>query len=64
MRRDLFDDERGRFLSDPDLLTRLADEKLEGIAAAVREEGWGWVVSTSACTWTSPKTARAFRCPC
>jgi ParB family chromosome partitioning protein len=43
VRRDLFDDEQGRFLSDPDLLTRLAGEKLEGIAASVRGEGWGWV---------------------
>jgi ParB family chromosome partitioning protein len=43
VRRDLFDDEQDRFLSDPDLLTRLAGEKLEGIAASVREEGWGWV---------------------
>ena len=43
VRRDLFDDEQGRFLSDPDLLTRLAGEKLEAIAASVREEGWGWV---------------------
>jgi ParB family transcriptional regulator, chromosome partitioning protein len=43
VRRDLFDDDQGRFLSDPDLLTRLAAEKLEGIAASVREEGWGWV---------------------
>ena len=43
VRRDLFDDEQGRFLSDPDLLTRLAGEKLEGLAASVREEGWGWV---------------------
>jgi ParB family chromosome partitioning protein len=43
VRRDLFDDEQGRFLSDPELLTRLAGEKLEGIAAAVREEGWSWV---------------------
>ena len=43
MRRDLFDDEQGRFLSDPDLLTRLAGEKLEAIAASVREEdGGGW----------------------
>lgn len=42
VRRDLFDDEQGRFLSDPDLLTRLAGEKLEGIAAAICE-GWGWV---------------------
>jgi ParB family transcriptional regulator, chromosome partitioning protein len=43
VRRDLFDDEQGRFLSDPDLLTRLAAEKLEAIAASVRDEGWGWV---------------------
>jgi ParB family chromosome partitioning protein len=43
VRRDLFDDEQGRFLSDTDLLTRLAGERLESIAAAVREEGWGWV---------------------
>ena len=43
VRRDLFDDEQGRFLSNPDLLARLAGEKLEGIAASVREEGWGWV---------------------
>ena len=43
VRRDLFDDEHGRFLSDPVLLTRLAGEKLEGIAAAIREEGWSWV---------------------
>ena len=43
VRRDLFDDEQGRFLSDPGLLQRLASEKLDGIAAAVREEGWGWV---------------------
>jgi ParB family chromosome partitioning protein len=43
VRRDLFDDEQGRFLSNPDLLTRLAGEKLDAIAASVREEGWGWV---------------------
>jgi ParB family chromosome partitioning protein len=43
VRRDLFDDEQGRFLSDSDLLTRLAGEKLERISASVREEGWGWV---------------------
>jgi ParB family transcriptional regulator, chromosome partitioning protein len=43
VRRDLFDDEQGRFLSDPDLLTRLAGEKLEDIATTVRADGWGWV---------------------
>jgi ParB family chromosome partitioning protein len=43
VRRDLFDDERSRFLSDPALLERLAGEKLEALAGAVREEGWKWV---------------------
>lgn len=43
VRRDLFDDEQSRFLSDPALLDRLATEKLEALAATVREEGWKWV---------------------
>ena len=43
MRRDLFDDEQSRFLSDPALLERLAIEKLKALAATVREEGWKWV---------------------
>lgn len=42
-RRDLFDDEQSRFLSDPALLEQLATEKLEALAATVREEGWKWV---------------------
>ncbi len=43
VRRDLFDHEQSRFLTDPVLLQRLAGEKLEGIAAELREEGWAWV---------------------
>ena len=43
VRRDLFDDEQSRFLSDPALLERQATEKLEALAATVREEGWKWV---------------------
>ncbi|MBI1395413.1 MAG: chromosome partitioning protein ParB [Betaproteobacteria bacterium] len=43
VRRDLFDDEQSRFLSDSMLLERLAKEKLEVLAATVREEGWKWV---------------------
>ena len=43
VRRDLFDDEQSRFLSDPALLERLATEKLEALAGAVRDEGWKWV---------------------
>ena len=35
MRRDLFDDEQSRFLSDPALLERLATEKLEALAGTV-----------------------------
>ena len=43
VRRDLFDDEQGRFLCDPELLRRLATDKLEGIAGTLRPEGWAWV---------------------
>lgn len=43
VRRDLFDDEQSRFLSDSALLERLATEKLDALAATVREEGWKWV---------------------
>jgi ParB family chromosome partitioning protein len=43
VRRDLFDDEQSRFLSDPALLQRLAIEKLEVLAEGVRREGWAWV---------------------
>jgi len=43
VRRDLFDDEQSRFLSDPALLERLATEKLEALAGTLRHEGWKWV---------------------
>ena len=44
VRRDLFDDDQGRYLSDADLLRRLAADKLEGLAGEVRAEGcWAWV---------------------
>lgn len=43
VRRDLFDDEQSRFLSDPALLERLAVERLDALAGAVRAEGWKWV---------------------
>jgi ParB family transcriptional regulator, chromosome partitioning protein len=42
VRRDLFDDEQSRFVSDRLLLERLATEKLQALAAAVLEEGWLW----------------------
>lgn len=43
VKRDLFDSEQSRFLCDPALLQRLATEKLEVAAGALREEAWGWV---------------------
>ena len=43
VRRDLFDDEQSRFLSDPALLQRLVSEKLEALAVPIRLEGWSWV---------------------
>ena len=43
VRRDRFDDEQSRFLSDPALLERLATEKLEALAGTLRHEGWKWV---------------------
>ncbi|PJR91723.1 chromosome partitioning protein ParB [Ochrobactrum sp. 695/2009] len=44
--RDLFTEDRGGFFEDPALLDRLAVEKLEGIAADVREaEGWKWTAA-------------------
>ena len=41
--RDLFQQDDGGWLQDPVLLDRLAAEKLEREAEAVRAEGWKWV---------------------
>ncbi|MFK0209462.1 ParB/RepB/Spo0J family partition protein [Agrobacterium sp. NPDC090283] len=44
--RDLFTEDRGGFFEDPVLLERLAIEKLERIAAEVRQaEGWKWTAA-------------------
>lgn len=45
VRRDLFDDEQSRFLSDAALVQRLATEKLQTLAEPLRQEGWAWVES-------------------
>ena len=42
VRRDLFDDHQSRYLSDPELLRRVAAEKLEALATTM-QEGWAWV---------------------
>lgn len=43
VRRDLFDSDQSCWICDPDLLRRLAGEKLDAEAQAVRSEGWAWV---------------------
>lgn len=43
VRRDLFDSDQSCWISDPELLRRLAGEKLDAEAQAVRSEGWAWV---------------------
>jgi ParB family transcriptional regulator, chromosome partitioning protein len=43
VRRDLFAEHGSGFIQDADLLHRLASEKLQAAAEAVRAEGWSWV---------------------
>jgi ParB family chromosome partitioning protein len=44
VKRDLFaEEDDGVFLLDPELLNRLAKEKLQAEAEAVKAEGWKWV---------------------
>jgi len=51
IRRDLFaEGDAGVYLTDAALLERLAQDKLAGIAAEVRAEGWAWVDATPAVT--------------
>ncbi|AHB76816.1 ParB/RepB/Spo0J family partition protein [Pandoraea pnomenusa] len=51
VRRDLFaEGETGVYLTDAALLERLAQDKLAGIAAEVKAEGWAWVDATPGMT--------------
>ncbi len=51
IRRDLFaEGDAGVYLTDAALLERLAQDKLAGIAAEVKAEGWAWVDATPAVT--------------
>ena len=51
IRRDLFaEDDAGLYLLDAALLERLAQDKLAGIAAEVKAEGWAWVDATPGVT--------------
>ncbi|GAO21782.1 nuclease [Alicycliphilus sp. B1] len=52
IRRDLFaEDDAGVYLTDASLLERLAQDKLAGIAAEVKAEGWAWVDAAPAATF-------------
>lgn len=49
IRHDLFaEDGEGVFLTDADLLARLATDKLDAAAVAVHAEGWKWIETTPA----------------
>ncbi|HCT4781788.1 TPA: ParB/RepB/Spo0J family partition protein [Pseudomonas aeruginosa] len=51
IRRDLFaEGDKGVYLTDAALLERLAQDKLAGIAAEVKAEGWAWVDATPGMT--------------
>lgn len=51
VRRDLFaEDDAGVYLTDAALLERLAQDRLAGIAAEVKAEGWAWVDATPGVT--------------
>ena len=51
VRRDLFaEGDAGLYLTDAALLERLAQDKLTGIAAEVKAEGWAWVDATPGVT--------------
>jgi len=52
IRRDLFaEGDAGVYLTDAALLERLAQDKLAGIAATVRAQGWAWVDAAPAVTY-------------
>ena len=52
VRRDLFaEGDAGVYLNDAALLERLAQDKLAGIAAEVKAEGWAWVDAAPAATY-------------
>jgi ParB family transcriptional regulator, chromosome partitioning protein len=54
--RDLFDDEGSGWLTDAALVNKLASEKLEQAAAAVRTENWKWVEIMPDLSWEVLKT--------
>ncbi|KXD12945.1 chromosome partitioning protein ParB [Pseudomonas aeruginosa] len=60
VRRDLFaEGDAGVYLTDAALLDRLAQDRLAGIAAEVKAEGWAWVDATPGVTHAD---LHAFQC--
>ena len=53
--RDLFDDDNSGWLTDAALVNKLASEKLDQIAGAVRGEGWKWVEIIPDLSWETTK---------
>jgi ParB family chromosome partitioning protein len=53
--RDLFGDDNSGWLTDAALVNKLAAEKLDQIAAAVRGEGWKWVEIIPDLSWEATK---------
>jgi len=53
--RDLFDDDNSGWLTDAALVNKLASEKLDQIAGAVRGEGWKWVEIIPDLSWEAMK---------
>ena len=54
--RDLFDEDNEGWLTDPALVNKLASEKLETAAAAVRGEGWKWAEIVPELSWEALKS--------
>jgi ParB family transcriptional regulator, chromosome partitioning protein len=53
VRRDLFSDgDHLGFITNPELLYRLANENLQSIATEIQAEGWGWPCPNCFTSWT------------
>lgn len=57
--RDLFETDNGGWLTDPALLDRLVDEKLEAEAGRIGGEGWKWVDVVADIPWNASRGLRA-----
>ncbi|WP_181309409.1 ParB/RepB/Spo0J family partition protein [Paraburkholderia sp. BL18I3N2] len=66
IRRDLFSDaENAGYIADPDLLHRLAAERLVAASQEIAAEGWGWLRTHTTCerSATMAKSWRMAACP-